>query len=64
MCVCGRCNRKKSARFPTLLEVAKWNSLAYIWPHMRPLDPEVHVPQKLCVSCDDLIPPAPADAGY
>jgi len=46
------------------LEVAKWNSLAYIWPHMRPLDPEVHVPQKLCVSCDDLIPPAPADAGY
>jgi hypothetical protein len=53
---CGRCNRRKGSRFPTLLEVAKWNKLAQIWPHIRFLDPQVHVPRKLCVSCDGLIP--------
>jgi hypothetical protein len=54
---CGRCNRKKGSRLPTLLEVAKWNSLAHIWPHIRPLDSEVHVARKLCVSCGGPIPP-------
>ena len=53
---CGRCNRKKGSRFPTLLEVTKWNELAQVWPHIRPLDPHVHVPLKLCICCGDPIP--------
>jgi hypothetical protein len=53
---CGRCNRKKGSQFPTLLEVAKWNSLAQIWLHISSLDPEVHVPRKVCASCGGPIP--------
>jgi predicted nucleic acid-binding Zn ribbon protein len=53
---CGQCNHKKGSRFPTLLEVAKWNSLAQNWPHIRPLDPRVHIPRKPCVSCGGPIP--------
>lgn len=52
---CGRCNHKKGSRFPTLLEMAKWNKLAQVWPHIRPLDLQVHVPRKFCVSCGSQI---------
>jgi 5-methylcytosine-specific restriction endonuclease McrA len=48
---CKRCNRHKGSRFPTLLEVTRWNALAKVWPHIAPLDPEVHVLQKLCIAC-------------
>ncbi len=53
---CGRCNRKKGFRFPALPEVTKWNKLAQVWPQIRPLDPHVHVPRKLCICCGDPIP--------
>ena len=53
---CERCNRRKGGRFPTLPELARWNALAQVWPHIQPLDPEVHVPRKLCVFCGAPIP--------
>jgi hypothetical protein len=53
---CGRCNRRKGGRFPTLPELVRWNALAQVWPHIQPLDLEVHSPRKLCVFCGALIP--------
>jgi hypothetical protein len=53
---CGSCNQRKGSRLPTLAEIVKWNSLAWIWLHIRPLNLEAYAPQKQCISCGVPIP--------
>lgn len=51
---CGRCNRRKADRAPTIPEFLQWNELAKVWPHIQPVSLALHA-RRLCVLCSDPI---------
>jgi 5-methylcytosine-specific restriction endonuclease McrA len=53
---CDGCNNRKRARLPRLTEVLKWNKLAAVWPHIKPIDLEPVAPKKACRRCGQQIP--------
>lgn len=53
---CNDCNNRKRARQPRLHELLKWNKLAAVWPHNKPVDLGPLVPQRSCKSCDRQVP--------
>jgi hypothetical protein len=52
---CGRCNRRKGSRRPTLEELTNWNVLAQVWPHITAVTVELHMERKLCGTCGNPI---------
>lgn len=53
---CRACNHAKANRQPTAAELERWNALAAVWPHIRPIAPEL-VRRKRCAACGGWISP-------